>query len=81
MEYNFSKNQIQEFLNNPVWLFFIQEIKEAIEEGRSKLEKAIPTEVAEIAAIQGGLARLREVLNKPNFYLEEFKLEEEKNAD
>lgn len=76
MEYNFSKNQLQEFLQNPVWLFLAKEIKEAIEDGRNMLEKTIPTDVADIAATQGGLARLREILTKPGDYLEELKEEE-----
>lgn len=82
MDYNFSKNQLQEFLQNPVWLFLKKEVREAVEDGRNMLEKVTPTDVAEIASIQGGLARLREFITKPDDYLEELKEEESlKNAN
>lgn len=79
MELKLSKNQVQDFLNNPVWLQIKSDLSEAVSDGLVQLQQVDPKEATEIATIQGGLRRIAEFLKLPEGYLEELKEEEELN--
>lgn len=79
MDLKLSKNQIREFLSNPVWLQIKNDLNEAASDGLVQLQQVDPKEATEIATIQGGLRRIAEFLKLPESYLEELKEEEELN--
>lgn len=81
MEFLLSKNQVQEFLNNPVWLQIKSDLADAIEDGVARLRKTNPNDATEIAAIQSGLDRIDELLSRPELYLAELTQDEELNEN
>lgn len=77
MDLKLSKNQVQEFMNNPVWVQIKSDLSEAISDGLVQLQQVDPKESTEIATIQGGLRRIAEFIKLPEGYLEELKEDEE----